>query len=93
MNKQLVDKWIEEFDLDADQAKLLERFSVLMDRNSLWLMDGQSSGGDIEFIYTDEAIHYKFSLDDMKELMDALDAGESLDWKEIDEKYTVPHGT
>lgn len=90
MNRQLVEHWIEEFDLAPDEAELLESFSVLMDRNSLFLMEGQSNEGSIEFIYTDEAVHYKFSLTDMKKLMDGLDAGESLDWEAINEEYTIP---
>lgn len=84
MNKQLVDHWVEEFGLDASEAELLEEFSVLMDRNSLWLLEGQSRDGTVEFIYTDEATHYKFSLSDMNELMDGLNTGDSLDWEELD---------
>jgi hypothetical protein len=93
MNKQLVDHWIEEFDLKSNEAELLESFSVLMDRNSLWLMEGRENEGTIEFVYTDEALHYKFSLSDMRELMNGLDAGESLDWDAIDEEYTIPRPT
>lgn len=93
MNRQLVEHWVEQFDLDSTEAKLLESFSVLMDRNSLWLMEGQSSEEAIEFIYTDEAVHYKFSLMDMKKLMDGLESGKSLDWERIDEEYTIPRQT
>lgn len=67
--------------------------SVFTDRNSLWLMEGQQSEGTIEFVYTDEALHYKFLPFDMKQLMDGLEAGESLDWDEIDEQYTIPRPT
>lgn len=89
MNKQLVEHWVDEFNLDSEDAELLESFSILMDRNSLWLLEGEESDGAIEFTYTDEALHYKFTLTDMRELMDGLDAGESLNWEEIDEKYTT----
>lgn len=90
MNRQLVDHWTEEFDLDPHQAELLESFSVLMDRNSLWLMEGRKNDGTIEFVYTDEALHYKFTLYDMNQLMKGLESGESLDWDAIDEDYTIP---
>lgn len=89
MNRQLVEHWVDQFNLDSGEADLLESFSVLMDRNSLWLLEGQSKDESIEFIFTDEAVHYKFSLNDMKELMDGLNSGKSLDWEQIDEKYTV----
>lgn len=90
MNRQLVEHWVEQFDLNSTEAELLESFSVLMDRNSLFLMEGESNEENIEFIYTDEAVHYKFSLTDMKELMDGLNSGESLDWERINEECTIP---
>ncbi|MFB6345134.1 MAG: hypothetical protein ABEK50_05085 [bacterium] len=89
MNKQLVEHWVEQFDLDSNEAELLESFSVLMDRNSLWLMDGQSTDDGIAFIYTDEAVHYKFPLSEMKQIMEELDSGKSLDWEQIEEDHAV----
>jgi len=84
--EKLVKKWKPE--LSPSQFDRLKEFSRLMDRNSLWLGDIDTRN-EIEVYYTDDAAWYCFTLQEIRELLDGLESGRTLNWEHIESNNQV----
>ncbi len=88
MNQQLLDIIAErdDFDYSQEDMKILQFFVEYMDHSSLWLFS-YIANEDAKFIFTNEAQHFTFTMNQIRSYYKDMKSGKPMNWDEIPFEY------
>jgi hypothetical protein len=71
-----------DFTLSSEDKKLLDFFAEYLDHGSLFLANFEP-GIDPNFVFTNDAQRYRFSMNEIRELVQGMKRGTPMDWERI----------
>jgi hypothetical protein len=72
----------QDFNVSDEDKKRLAFFVEYLDHGSLFMV-GFEPGDDPAFLFTNDAQRYRFTLSEIRELVDGMKSGVAMKWEEI----------
>ncbi|HYF03980.1 MAG TPA: hypothetical protein VEC36_11420 [Patescibacteria group bacterium] len=90
MNERIFDIFLErgELKLTPEDITLLKKFFHYLDVNSLFLRSYEIAAEPI-FIISDDAIRYRFTLSEIKNMWDSMKGGNRIEWEKLPFEYVA----